>query len=175
MAHGRQSTAGPPRAPLRRPGSRRVLPNRTVAHIVSSEVHRKSRRSRAPSADASALDSGAPPELVGLSGTVLFGKNVTLFRRVDGKRVPVKPTAEMLPKVSGAVDAVLYLGKYGNTADRWRPEMKVILAGDYMSIPCTEGAAESGHWAATALVGRSGRVGRDFVLESGPASPVNLS
>ena len=30
--------------------------------------------------------------------------------------------------------------------------MKVILAGDYMSIPCTEGAAESGKWAASALV-----------------------
>jgi hypothetical protein len=30
--------------------------------------------------------------------------------------------------------------------------MKVILAGDYMGIPCTEGAAESGQWAANALV-----------------------
>lgn len=33
----------------------------------------------------------------------------------------------------------------------WHPSMKVILAGDYMSIPCTEGAAESGQWAATRL------------------------
>lgn len=33
----------------------------------------------------------------------------------------------------------------------WHPRMKVILAGDYMSIPCTEGAAESGKWAATRL------------------------
>lgn len=34
----------------------------------------------------------------------------------------------------------------------WHRGMKVILAGDYMSIPCTEGAAESGKWAASALV-----------------------
>ena len=34
----------------------------------------------------------------------------------------------------------------------WHPGMKVILAGDYMSIPCTEGAAESGQWAASAPV-----------------------
>jgi oxygen-dependent protoporphyrinogen oxidase len=33
----------------------------------------------------------------------------------------------------------------------WHPSRKVILAGDYMSIPCTEGAAESGKWAANAL------------------------
>jgi oxygen-dependent protoporphyrinogen oxidase len=43
----------------------------------------------------------------------------------------------------------------------WHPGMKVILAGDYMSIPCTEGAAESGDWAATALVeGAAARTGR---------------
>ncbi len=35
----------------------------------------------------------------------------------------------------------------------WHPGLKVILAGDYMSIPCAEGAAESGDWAASALVG----------------------
>jgi oxygen-dependent protoporphyrinogen oxidase len=35
---------------------------------------------------------------------------------------------------------------------QWHPDMKVILAGDYMSIPCSEGAAESGKWAANALV-----------------------
>jgi oxygen-dependent protoporphyrinogen oxidase len=34
----------------------------------------------------------------------------------------------------------------------WSPGMKVILAGDYMSTPCTEGAAESGEWAANALL-----------------------
>jgi oxygen-dependent protoporphyrinogen oxidase len=34
---------------------------------------------------------------------------------------------------------------------RWRPDRKVILAGDYMSIPCTEGAAESGRWVAAAV------------------------
>lgn len=34
----------------------------------------------------------------------------------------------------------------------WHPDMKVVLAGDYMSIPCTEGAAESGQWAASALI-----------------------
>lgn len=39
----------------------------------------------------------------------------------------------------------------------WHPGMKVILAGDYMGIPCTEGAAESGNWAATALVERTVR------------------
>jgi len=40
----------------------------------------------------------------------------------------------------------------------WHLGMKVILAGDYMGIPCTEGAAESGNWAATALVERTARV-----------------
>ena len=39
----------------------------------------------------------------------------------------------------------------------WHPGMKVILAGDYMSIPCTEGAAESGKWAANALVDATAR------------------
>lgn len=34
----------------------------------------------------------------------------------------------------------------------WHPRLKVILAGDYMSIPCTEGAAESGNWAANTLI-----------------------
>ena len=34
------------------------------------------------------------------------------------------------------------------------PRMKVILAGDYMSIPCSEGAAESGMWAAAMLTER---------------------
>lgn len=34
---------------------------------------------------------------------------------------------------------------------QWRPAMKVLLAGDYMSVPCTEGAAESGRWAAAAV------------------------
>jgi oxygen-dependent protoporphyrinogen oxidase len=43
----------------------------------------------------------------------------------------------------------------------WHPGIKVILAGDYMSIPCTEGAAESGNWAASALVERTVRVGRN--------------
>jgi oxygen-dependent protoporphyrinogen oxidase len=43
----------------------------------------------------------------------------------------------------------------------WHPSMKVILAGDYMSIPCTEGAAESGHWAATTLVERTARVKKE--------------
>jgi oxygen-dependent protoporphyrinogen oxidase len=35
----------------------------------------------------------------------------------------------------------------------WNKEMKVILAGDYMSIPCSEGAAESGKWAAYSMAG----------------------
>ena len=35
----------------------------------------------------------------------------------------------------------------------WNKNMKVILAGDYMSIPCSEGAAESGKWAACNLAG----------------------
>lgn len=34
----------------------------------------------------------------------------------------------------------------------WHAGMRVILAGDYMSIPCAEGAAESGEWAATRLI-----------------------
>ena len=45
---------------------------------------------------------------------------------------------------------------------QWHPGMKVILVGDYMSIPCAEGAAESGHWAASALAevaaARTGRI-----------------
>jgi oxygen-dependent protoporphyrinogen oxidase len=35
----------------------------------------------------------------------------------------------------------------------WHRDMKVTLAGDYMSIPCSEGAAESGKWAAYSLAG----------------------
>jgi hypothetical protein len=56
-------------------------------------------------------------KLSGLDGSVLFGKNVTLFKSVNGKRVPVKLTTDMLPALSDAVDAVLYLGKYGNTIE----------------------------------------------------------
>src|SRR5690348_10864732 len=37
--------------------------------------------------------------------------------------------------------------------DKWRAERRVILAGDYMGIPCTEGAAESGRWAAMRIAG----------------------
>jgi hypothetical protein len=37
----------------------------------------------------------------------------------------------------------------------WNKNMKVILAGDYMSFPCSEGAAESGKWAAYSLAGTS--------------------
>jgi oxygen-dependent protoporphyrinogen oxidase len=33
----------------------------------------------------------------------------------------------------------------------WHPDKKVVLAGDYMGLPCTEGAAESGKWAAAVL------------------------
>ena len=29
---------------------------------------------------------------------------------------------------------------------------KVILAGDYMGMPFTEGAAETGHWAASSIL-----------------------
>jgi len=43
----------------------------------------------------------------------------------------------------------------------WHPGMRVILAGDYMSIPCTEGAAESGKWAANSLVEASARIGHN--------------
>jgi oxygen-dependent protoporphyrinogen oxidase len=39
----------------------------------------------------------------------------------------------------------------------WRPDMRIILAGDYMGIPCTEGAAESGQWAATMLANSTER------------------
>lgn len=33
----------------------------------------------------------------------------------------------------------------------WDVSKRVILAGDYMGIPCTEGAAESGAWAAASV------------------------
>jgi oxygen-dependent protoporphyrinogen oxidase len=45
---------------------------------------------------------------------------------------------------------------------RWHPGLKVVLAGDYMSIPCTEGAAESGQWAARALIEASLRRSTDY-------------
>lgn len=32
-------------------------------------------------------------------------------------------------------------------------DSRVVLAGDYMGIPCTEGAAESGRWAAVQIAG----------------------
>jgi len=35
--------------------------------------------------------------------------------------------------------------------EAWRADRRVILAGDYMGIPCTEGAAESGRWAAARI------------------------
>lgn len=35
--------------------------------------------------------------------------------------------------------------------EAWRADRRVILAGDYMGIPCTEGAAESGRWAAAQI------------------------
>ncbi len=37
--------------------------------------------------------------------------------------------------------------------ESWRADRRVILAGDYMGIPCTEGAAESGRWAAARIAG----------------------
>ena len=57
----------------------------------------------------------------------------------------------------------------------WHPGMKVILAGDYMSIPCTEGAAESGNWAATALVERTVRVADVAGARDGAGRPSGCS
>jgi oxygen-dependent protoporphyrinogen oxidase len=37
--------------------------------------------------------------------------------------------------------------------ETWHADRRVILAGDYMGIPCTEGAAESGRWAAARIAG----------------------
>ncbi len=37
--------------------------------------------------------------------------------------------------------------------ETWHADRRVILAGDYMGIPCTEGAAESGRWAAAQIAG----------------------
>ncbi|MBI2891346.1 MAG: FAD-dependent oxidoreductase [Nitrospirae bacterium] len=37
-----------------------------------------------------------------------------------------------------------------------RPDLKVVLAGDYMGAPTTEGAAESGTWAANLIAGGDG-------------------
>lgn len=54
--------------------------------------------------------------------------------------------AEPLSPVGRSRDLALY-------RRTWHPGMKVALAGDYMSIPCTEGAAESGRWAAARLGG----------------------
>jgi oxygen-dependent protoporphyrinogen oxidase len=34
------------------------------------------------------------------------------------------------------------------------PDCRVLLAGDYMGMPFTEGAAETGQWAASQLIGR---------------------
>ncbi len=41
------------------------------------------------------------------------------------------------------------IARYRNAVD---PSMGVFLAGDYMGFPCTEGAAESGKWAAEAIM-----------------------
>ncbi len=41
------------------------------------------------------------------------------------------------------------IARYRNEVD---PSMGVFLAGDYMGFPCTEGAAESGKWAAEAIM-----------------------
>jgi oxygen-dependent protoporphyrinogen oxidase len=35
--------------------------------------------------------------------------------------------------------------------ETWQADRRVIMAGDYMGIPCTEGAAESGRWAAAQI------------------------
>ncbi len=47
-------------------------------------------------------------------------------------------------------------GRSGNVAQYRKginPSARVLLAGDYMGFPCTEGAAESGRWAAETMMG----------------------
>jgi oxygen-dependent protoporphyrinogen oxidase len=40
--------------------------------------------------------------------------------------------------------------------ETWRADQRVILGGDFMGIPCTEGAAECGRWAAAQIAGALG-------------------
>jgi oxygen-dependent protoporphyrinogen oxidase len=71
--------------------------------------------------------------LVGISANLLFTK---IYRW--------KEAAAMSP-----------LGRCKNVANYRKNvnnSMKVFLAGDYMGLPCTEGAAESGKWAAEAIM-----------------------
>ena len=67
-------------------------------------------------------------------------------RSIESAKIYRWPEAEPRSPIGRSRDIAAY-------RQRWRPDMKVLLAGDYMGIPCTEGAAESGRWAATALIG----------------------
>ena len=47
------------------------------------------------------------------------------------------------------------IGRSRNIAEyrrSWSPRRRVVLAGDYMGMPSTDGAAETGLWAATQIL-----------------------
>jgi len=48
-----------------------------------------------------------------------------------------------------------FIGRSHNIANyrnSWTKDQKVVLAGDFLSVPCTDGAAESGVWAANKVI-----------------------
>jgi hypothetical protein len=48
------------------------------------------------------------------SSSILFGRNITFFRVVDGRRVPVTIDPTRMPALRDVIDAVLYLGPYSH-------------------------------------------------------------
>lgn len=69
---------------------------------------------------------------------------------IKQSRVYRWPVAEPLSPVGRAATLHAYRHRCGHQVPA------ILLAGDYMSMPFTEGAAESGYWAAS-MVERSGR------------------
>lgn len=65
-----------------------------------------------------------------------------LSENIDATRIYRWPQAEPCSDVGRATDLRQYRANCGSSLPR------VLLAGDYMSMPYTEGAAESGKWAA---------------------------
>lgn len=75
----------------------------------------------------------------------VIGYFPSLSAHIANSRVYRWPTAEPLSPVGRSAQ----LHEYRKCCEKEMPV--VVLAGDYMSMPFTEGASESGYWAATMI------------------------
>ena len=131
-----------------------IIPRRERRVIASVAIESRKSRHYVPQGELLnvMLSADAANRLFRASEDQLFSEVVAeleqyfpgIERSIESVYVHHWPEAEPRSPVGRSRDLHEY-------RKRWHRGMKVILAGDYMGLPCTEGAAESGKWAACAL------------------------